>query len=169
MNLLSWNCQGLGVPLTVKFLKEEVYRNKPQLVFLMETKQKRTYVKKIKKKCNFLHEWIVDPVGLSGGLALFWSDDIIVNISSSSANIIHTSIAGSKFDTPRYITFVYGPTDENYRNACWEEITCLARHMNQSWMCIGDFNDIASITEKSGGKPRPIRKIINFQNFIDLL
>ena len=145
MNLLSWNCQGLGVSLTDKKLKDECLKNKPHIVFLMETKQKNSYVTKIRKKCNFTNEWLVTPTGLSGGLALWWNDDLIVNILSSTTNVIHTSVSGSNFEVPNYLTFVYGPTDEGDRLICWDYITNIANHINQSWMCIGDFNDIASL------------------------
>lgn len=36
--------------------------------------------------------WSIDPVGRSGGLAMWWKDDIIVNILSSSENVINTSV-----------------------------------------------------------------------------
>ena len=166
MNLLSWNCQGLGASLTVKKLKDECLKHKPHVVFLMETKQKSSYVTKIRKKCNYSNEWVVNPIGISGGLALWWNDDVLINILSSSANVIHTSVSGSAFEAPSYVTFVYGPTDEGIRMLCWKKITNIANHMNNSWMCVGDFNDIASLDEKEGGKPRAIRKILNFQTFI---
>lgn len=38
MSIISWNCQGFGGALTVSNLREEVRKENPQLVFLMETK-----------------------------------------------------------------------------------------------------------------------------------
>ena len=38
MNLLSWNCRGLGNPRIVRDLHHMVKEKKPTLVFLMETK-----------------------------------------------------------------------------------------------------------------------------------
>ncbi|KAK4260996.1 hypothetical protein QN277_004052 [Acacia crassicarpa] len=84
----------------------------------METKQKAKVVRKVRRKCGFNEDWIVNPVGKSGGLALWWSDGLIVNILSSSSNIIHTSVSSGTFSTPAYITF-YGPTDEGDRLLCW--------------------------------------------------
>ncbi|KAK4276306.1 hypothetical protein QN277_019270 [Acacia crassicarpa] len=120
MNLFTWNCQGLGVALTVRNLREECSRKKPYLVFLMETKQKASVVRKVRRRCGFSKDWIVNPVGQSGGLALWWSDVLTVNILFLSANIIHANLVSETISTPTYITFMYGPTDE-------EENVVLAR------------------------------------------
>jgi len=38
MKIISWNCQGLGSPLTVQALTALVAKEKPNILFLMETK-----------------------------------------------------------------------------------------------------------------------------------
>ncbi|PNY06212.1 hypothetical protein L195_g002675 [Trifolium pratense] len=38
MKVLSWNCQGLGNPKTVRALKKLIAYNQPDILFLMETK-----------------------------------------------------------------------------------------------------------------------------------
>ncbi|KAK4285072.1 hypothetical protein QN277_001816 [Acacia crassicarpa] len=167
MNLLAWNCQGLGVALTARNLKEECFRKKPHLVFLMETKQKARYVRKLRRRCGFDEEWMVDPVGRRGGLALWWTEALTINILFSSVNIIHTSVMSSCFPTPSYITFIYGPNDDNDRMLCWHEVRRISSNIRSSWMCLGDFNDILSQDEKRGGIPRAWRRIFNFKCFVD--
>ncbi|KAK4254325.1 hypothetical protein QN277_009725 [Acacia crassicarpa] len=166
MNLIAWNCQGLGVALTARNLKEECFRKKPHLVFLMETKQKARYVRKLRRRCGFDEEWIVDPVGRSGGLALWWSNVLTVNILFSSVNIIHTSVMSAAFSTPTYITFIYGPTDDGDRMLCWQEVRRISNNIRTSWLCLGDFNDIMSQDEKCGGVPRAWKRIWNFKSFV---
>ncbi|KAK4255495.1 hypothetical protein QN277_008493 [Acacia crassicarpa] len=166
MNLLAWNCQGLEVALTARNLKEECFRKKPHLVFLMETKQKARYVRKIRRRCGFDEEWIVDPIGKSGGLALWWSEVLTVNILFSSANIIHTSVMSPALSTPSYITFIHGPTDEGDRLLCWQEVRRISTNITTSWLCLGDFNDILAQEEKCGGLPKAWRKILNFKCFV---
>lgn len=44
-------------------------------------------------------------------------------------------------------------------------ITGFGRNIKAPWFCVGDFNDFLSISEKSGGNPCVMRRILNFQNF----
>ncbi|KAK4279410.1 hypothetical protein QN277_011196 [Acacia crassicarpa] len=167
MNLIAWNCQGLGVALTARNLKEECFRRKPHLVFLMETKQKARVVRKIRRRCGFVEEWLVDPVGTSSGLALWWSEELTVNILFSSSNIIHTSVMSTSLSTPAYITFIHAPTDEGDRLLCWQEVRRIKNSIMTSWLCMGDFNDILAQDEKCGGLPKAWRKILNFKCFVE--
>ena len=40
MNLLVWNCRGLGSPRAVQVTTNLVKKHKPQVLFLIETKEK---------------------------------------------------------------------------------------------------------------------------------
>jgi exonuclease III len=51
MSLLSWNCQGLRKPRTVRVLRQLVKEKSPCLVFLMETKLTQ-------HKAGFLKVWL---------------------------------------------------------------------------------------------------------------
>ena len=50
MSAISWNCRGLGNPLTVKTLQNVVLEQDLTLVFLMETKFDVTEKDEIKRK-----------------------------------------------------------------------------------------------------------------------
>ena len=50
MSVISWNCRGLGNPLTVNALQKVVLEKDPILVFLMETKLDITEMDNIKRK-----------------------------------------------------------------------------------------------------------------------
>lgn len=47
MNLIGWNCRGLGNSCTVNALKEAIRLENPKIVFLMETKSNRDWMEKI--------------------------------------------------------------------------------------------------------------------------
>lgn len=72
--MLSWNCQGLGTPQTVQALKAMVAFERPDLVFLMETKNADSVLKNLQRRFHFAHSFLRALAGLSGGLALFWND-----------------------------------------------------------------------------------------------
>ena len=57
-----------------------VKEKKPMVVFLMETKIQASLVDKIKVQLGFGSVFMVDNVGRSGGLALFWHKNVEVEI-----------------------------------------------------------------------------------------
>ena len=62
----------------------------------------------------------VEPVGRSGGLALFYMNDDEVQIEFSNERMIDTAakIEGQKV----FITFVYGDPVIEYRELVWERL-----------------------------------------------
>lgn len=82
MLMLSWNCQGVGRPLTVSHLRELCRAHHPEVVFLMETKNKEKRMESIRRSLHFSGDFYIHPAGLSGGLALWWKDNINIHIIS---------------------------------------------------------------------------------------
>lgn len=79
MKVLSWNCRGLESLSTISQLKEELRIYLPDLVFLCETKNKKSFVQGVYKKLKSIPRWeIVKPISLSGGLLLGYSDKVVV-------------------------------------------------------------------------------------------
>jgi exonuclease III len=70
MNLLSWNCRGLGNLRTVRELRRMVKDKKPKIVFLMETKARAKRMERVRSQLGFEHMLVVDCVGKSGGFGL---------------------------------------------------------------------------------------------------
>lgn len=96
MRILSWNCQGLGPALTENALGNLKSKVDPSLVFLMKTKNKSAKVDRVRKSLKFKNGRCFDPVGVVGGLAL-WSTDLVeVNIVDYSLNFIDTFITCKK-------------------------------------------------------------------------
>ncbi|KAK4252766.1 hypothetical protein QN277_014312 [Acacia crassicarpa] len=132
----------------------------------METKINSGKCKKVRLKCGFTQELYVDPIGLSGGLAVWWQDSITLSVLYRSKNIIHAIIDSDCLNAPRMISFIYGPPKEGERRIVWDSLRRLASGITDSWLVVGDFNDLLSQSEKEGGNPRAMRKIINFQGFL---
>lgn len=107
MNLVSWNCQGLGATLAIKALKELTKMNKPSLVFLMETRMKKEKLEKIKRRYwGMRYSFYVDPVGVERGLALWWSKGVKVEVMEFSKHFIHTKVKGAGEDFNGWISFL---------------------------------------------------------------
>ena len=64
----------------------------PDFLFLLETKNSSDHVLKLRISLGYDHCYLVDPVGLSGGLALFWKEKYDVKVLSASARIIDAEV-----------------------------------------------------------------------------
>lgn len=62
------------------------------MVFLMETKNKKEKLEKIRKRLNFSGYVYVNPRGISGGLALWWNKEVDVSVLSSDKNLIDSKV-----------------------------------------------------------------------------
>ena len=88
MKIISWNCQGLGSHWTFSYLREIWGKHKPAFLFLSETKQQFDFVQSVQFHFGYSHLHTVDPLGRSGGLALFYDSSFKVTILSSNNRII---------------------------------------------------------------------------------
>ena len=73
MRTLAWNCRGAGRAPIVRGLRELIRESNLEIVFLSETKSRSPRINKIKSRLKFANYYCVEPVGRAGGLALFWS------------------------------------------------------------------------------------------------
>ena len=65
-----------------------VKKYSPTIVFLMETKSKDNYVKNLRPKLQLDNVHIVSRHNTGGGLALFWSKDINLNVLDATPTYI---------------------------------------------------------------------------------
>ena len=96
MNLVSWNCQGLGNPKTVRALHSLVKLKGPTVLFLMETKLSSKKMEIIRVKVGFDYAFTVPSVGRSGGLALLWKQEVDVSIRNFSQHHIDAHMESIK-------------------------------------------------------------------------
>src|SRR4051812_7083419 len=80
MDILAWNCQGLGLDPTVGELRDLIRSYNPAVVFLSETKKISHAMERLKWSLGFRHGVAVNCNGKSGGLALWWKDSVQVTV-----------------------------------------------------------------------------------------
>ncbi|XP_074336020.1 uncharacterized protein LOC141673185 [Apium graveolens] len=150
MSLIVWNCRGLANPRTVRFLNELNKTYRPSAVFLSETLVKKNKVEKVSKILGFA----VDPQGHGGGVALIWKNEGGINIVDSCSNFIDFEVQHEQLGRWRY-TGYYGYPERGRRAESWDMMRRLAGASTLPWCLIGDFNDIVTMEEKTGGSRQP--------------
>ena len=105
MSPLSWNCRRLGNHQTIHALEKVINKQDPNIVFLMETKFGLDWMFKVRDWCKYKNDFIVPSRGSSGGLALFWKKEIMLDIQTYSHSHIDAWI---KFRMVRASTFNTG-------------------------------------------------------------
>ncbi|KAL4353918.1 hypothetical protein GQ457_06G009460 [Hibiscus cannabinus] len=150
MAMLAWNVRGLGNKETVRALKNTIFKNKAEIIFLSETKQKKQYMEKIRSKMKTGNAFYVEPDGIVGGLALWWSNNAKLSVLRYEKNFIDTKISIN--GEPEWFgTFIYAPPYTEDKQKFWGTLASLRNDINAKWCVIGDFNVVASLKEKCGG------------------
>lgn len=158
---------GLGNLRTVQDHCRMLKEKSPLMVFLMETKLRKDKMERIRYKLGFLSMFVVDGVGKGGGLALFWGDDISVDIQNFSHRHINGVIKFSNSDVPWKFTSFYGHPNAAKCQEAWNLRKILGRLTPSPWLCIGDFNEVVSLSEKWGGGGRQNNQMRNFQSVLN--
>ena len=165
MSTLSWNCRGLGQPWTVCILAEVVRNKKPTFIFHMETLCSRNKLERIKIQLGYDGLFVVDRVGRSGGLVLFWKATSNVNLLQFGTNFMDAKVEVPVLGKWR-LTGYYGYHESSRRRKSWDLLHLLASSSSLPWMCIGDFNDLLAANEKRGSIAHPNWKLVGLQRAI---
>ena len=150
MKILGWNCQGICNSSTVRALRALVKGHCPHIVFLCETKATESRLKKIACSLGFSEHLTVAARGKSGGICLFWSSGIHVDVLEFNSVTIAISIYDSVCNWS--LVGFYGPPYYRKRMKAWTNLYGLLQSLEGPWLCFGDFNTVVEDNEKLGGR-----------------
>ena len=159
ISTINWNCRGLGNPQTVHALQQALHTEALQLVFLMETKLSQEEMQYKKQELGYTQGLEVSSNGQSRGLALLWKSETMVVVQGFSRWHINAHITCNKTGTKWRMTGFYGHPVTSKREETWSILESLD-HANQlPWLCIGDYNEIVSQSEKFRGQLQPVKQL----------
>jgi endonuclease/exonuclease/phosphatase family metal-dependent hydrolase len=78
---------------------------------------------------------------MSGGLALFWHDNIHVDIKDFGPRFIDAHIWLGAGEPLFHVTFVYGEPRVENRHRMWALLSALRATSSLPWIVLGDFNE----------------------------
>jgi hypothetical protein len=131
-----------------------VKEKKPHLVFLMETKCHNKNLDFLRIKLRYDNIFVVDSVGRSGGLILLWRREVQVEIENYSRRHIHALVSVGRDGREWKFTGFYGHPETAKRRQSWALLRHLSAMTPSPLMCVGDFNEIVSLSEKWGAVTR---------------
>ncbi|CAL9012590.1 unnamed protein product [Prunus brigantina] len=158
--------EGIGGPLTVSSLTEQVRLQAPDIVVLLETKNKAYRYGWLKKQLGMNYMHVVEPRGLSGGLCMFWKDAQQVVLVKYAGFLIEVSVHDVLLDYTWRFFAVYASTDVGIRRSQWGALQERINTCPEGCLVMGDFNDILEASEKEGGRPRSVQSMAAFRGFV---
>ena len=166
MNLLCWNCRGLGNQPTEQELGDLIRAQDPSVVFLAKTWLDKARLEDIRIKLNFGGMIEVCRETRGGGIVIFWKKEIDFSLGTFSPNHIDGIMNKGKEDEWRFTGF-YGESETANHHLSWSCLRSLKRRNSIPWLCAGDFNEIIRSHEKVGGCQRPARQMEDFREVLD--
>ncbi|KAH7853837.1 hypothetical protein Vadar_007155 [Vaccinium darrowii] len=131
-----------------------------------EMKNGVTRIEAVKRALGMDGSLWVDPVGLAGGLAVFWKGVTTVELKGKCSWFIDVQINEEDGSNWRLIN-VYFDSRVEVRRAQWDVFIQYKENLGDDWLIWGDMNDIISTDEKNGGVAPAQWELRGFQNFIN--
>jgi exonuclease III len=156
MQLVSWNCRGLGSKVKTEAVKDLVRMSNPEVLLIQETKMEDSEALQASnlfwKRGNGR---AVSARGASGGLGTFWNSSVLELVEEES-NIHWLFTKFLHKDSGNLVSLfnVYAPVLLSEKKECWDSIhNFLCHTLHENLVLAGDLNVTLATSEKKGGSP----------------
>lgn len=139
----------------------------PSVLCVLETQVRKTRVEGLKSTLGFDNSFAVSSLGRSGGIGLFWNNEIKVEILSYSQYHIDAIATESCGDQWR-LTTVYEEAQTSKRCKTWDMLKFIKSSSALPWVCVGDFNEVLHRSEHVGVQERSYAQIAGFREMVDV-
>lgn len=124
-------------------------------------------VESISKKLQFQHLFLENPMGIAGGLALMWHEEVTLKVKDNSKQFIDVECTDPVSKYVMQITFVHASTNFGERLLLWQTLKALKPRSSTPWICMGDFNEILYVWEKVGKREADNKRIVAFRDMLN--
>lgn len=108
---------------------------KPQFLFLLEIKATSEKVNNLKFRLGYQNSFVVSCRGRSGGIALFWHEEVNFNLISFSQNHIDGLVT---YERKQWrLSGFYGHLEEENRGLAWDLLRWLRGSNTTPWLIGG--------------------------------
>jgi exonuclease III len=107
MSIASLNYQGIGMAVTIRELRDIVRRHAPSIFCVVETQVHKSRVEGLAHTLGYDRAFAVSSSGRSGGLGIFWNNEINIEILPYSQYHIDVVVSSPSME-PWRLTCVYG-------------------------------------------------------------
>ena len=151
---MTWNIRVLGSKRKQRNISNRIKEEKPDMVFIEETKCSIDKIREIHSKWLIKYEYLeVKANNMAGGILTLWNPQKLGIPDAKASNNYLSMMIPPLGDKEIYmITNVYGPQkleDKLRLLTSLEEFR--ETHPVMPWILEGDFNMIRSLTEKKAG------------------
>lgn len=110
----------------------------------------------------------MDSDGLSGGLGLFWNDQLHVEIKDANERYIDAYVRLSDNAPLWRLTCVYGEPRSENRHHMWSLMQKLKTQSELPWCVLGDFNEALWSFEHFSASQRSESQMLAFRDTLEL-
>ena len=154
MQMVSWNCRGLGNPTKAEEIKDLLKTESADILMLQETKIEGELLLNISNtKWKFDSGKAISARGTAGGIGTFWSQKLFsLERSHEFQHWIFTELRHKASNIVLALFNLYVPVHYEEKKECWKSLSAyLELHNLQNLILGGDLNIMLEPNEKRGG------------------
>eukprot|EP00253_Pinus_taeda_P024453 PITA_24453 len=153
MQMISWNCRGLGNPNKAEAIKDLLKIETADILMLQETKvEGEALLNTSINKWKFDSGKAVSARGTAGGLGTFWTKSFSLERSLVTQHWNFTELRHTVSNLSLALFNLYVPVHYEEKKECWRSLTEFLELNSPSNLVLGgDLNIILDLKEKKGG------------------
>lgn len=139
----------------------------PSVLCVQETQVHKARVEQLKTTLGFDFAFAISSLGRSGGLWIFWKNNINLQILPYSQYHIDAIVQEGDLE-PWRLTCVYGEARTSERHKTWDVLKFIKSSSPLPSVCIGDFNEVLDGSEHEGVREQSNAQMEGFREAIDV-